>query len=133
MNSAVRIGRWLQSRDPTGRFLRRAVRAAVVIPSAFAIGAEVVGNAQFATFAAFGSFALLLFVEFRGPTTARLGSYGLLAIAGAAFVTLGTLTLRPAWLSVVSMAVIGFVVLYSGVISSVIAAGSRAALLTFIL
>ncbi|HEY7174670.1 MAG TPA: hypothetical protein VH442_07120 [Micromonosporaceae bacterium] len=95
MNRAVRVVRSLRSRDPTGRFLRRALRAAVVIPSAFAIGSEVVGNAQFATFAAFGSFALLLFVEFRGPTTARLGSYGLLAIAGAAFVTLGTLTLRP--------------------------------------
>ncbi len=123
----------LRSRDPNGRLLRRALRAAVVITGNFAIGSEVVGNAQTATFAAFGSFALLLFVEFRGSRSARLGSYGLLGVVGVAFIALGTLVLNPDWLAVVSMAVVSFLVLYAGVVSSVIAAGGRAALLTFIL
>lgn len=129
----ARLVAWARARDPNGRFVRRAARAAAVIPVAFAIGAEVVGDPQFATFAAFGAFALLLFVEFRGPRRARISSYALLGVVGAALITLGTLALRPAWLSVASMAVVGFAVLYAGVISSVIAAGGRAALLTFIL
>lgn len=124
---------WLRSRDPNGRLLRRALRAAVVIPATFAIGSELVGNAQTATFAAFGSFALLLFVEFRGSRSARLGSYGLLGAVGVAFIALGTLVLSPGWLAVASMALVSFLVLYAGVVSSVIAAGGRAALLTFIL
>jgi uncharacterized membrane protein YccC len=128
-----RIFDWLRSRDPNGHLLRRALRAAVVIPANFAIGSELVGNAQTATFAAFGSFALLLFVEFRGSRSARLGSYGLLGVVGVAFIALGTLVLNPDWLAVVSMAVVSFLVLYAGVVSSVIAAGGRAALLTFIL
>jgi uncharacterized membrane protein YccC len=128
-----RIFDWLRSRDPNGRLLRRALRAAVVIPANFAIGSELVGNAQTATFAAFGSFALLLFVEFRGSRSARLSSYGLLGAVGVAFIALGTLVLNPDWLAVVSMAVVSFLVLYAGVVSSVIAAGGRAALLTFIL
>jgi uncharacterized membrane protein YccC len=124
---------WVRGRDPTGRSARRALRAAVVIPVNFAIGSEIVGNAQTATFAAFGSFALLLFVEFRGSRSARLGSYGLLGVVGVAFIALGTLVLNPDWLAVLSMAVVSFLVLYAGVVSSVIAAGGRAALLTFIL
>ena len=74
----------LRSRDPNGRLLRRSLRAAVVIPASFAVGSELVGNAQTATFAAFGAFALLLFVEFRGSRSVRLGSYGLLGVAGTA-------------------------------------------------
>jgi uncharacterized membrane protein YccC len=128
-----RVFDWLRSRDPNGGLLRRALRAAVVIPANFAIGSEVIGNAQTATFAAFGSFALLLFVEFRGSRSARLGSYGLLGVAGVALIALGTVVLKPDWLAVVSMAVVSFLVLYAGVVSSVIAAGGRAALLTFIL
>jgi uncharacterized membrane protein YccC len=124
---------WLRTRDPTGRSARRALRAAVVSPVTFAIGSEIVGNAQTATFAAFGSFALLLFVDFHGSRSARLGSYGLLGVVGVAFIALGTLVLNPDWLAVLSMAVVSFLVLYAGVVSSVIAAGGRAALLTFIL
>src|SRR6187551_2427171 len=116
-----------------GRLLRRALRAAVAIPATFAIGSELVGNAQTATFAAFGSFALLLFADFRGSRPARFSSYGLLGVVGAAFIALGTLVLNPDWLAVASMAVVSFLVLYAGVVSSVIAAGGRAALLTFIL
>src|ERR1700742_1995355 len=124
---------WLRTHDPNGRSARRAVRAAVVSPVTFAMGSEIVGNAQTATFAAFGSFAPLLFVDFRGSRSARLSSYGLLGVVGVAFIALGTLVLNPDWLAVLSMAVVSFLVLYAGVGSSVIAAGGRAALLTFIL
>ncbi len=127
------IARWFAAKDPRRTALKRAVRAAVVIPINFAIGSELVGNPQVATLAAFGSFALLLFVEFPGNRASRAAAYGMVAITGFVFVTLGTLVSRPAWLAVTAMAVVGFLVLYAGVISSIIALAGRAVLLTFIL
>jgi len=121
------------ARDPSFYALRRAARAAVVVPITFAIGSQVVGNAQSATFAAFGAFALLLFVDFPGNRASRLAAYSLLALTGAVLITLGTLVAEPAWLAVVAMAAVAFVVLFAGVISSITAAAGRAALLAFIL
>ncbi len=123
----------LRGRDPHGRALRRAARAAAVVPVNFAIGSQLIGNAQTATFAAFGSFALLLFAEFPGHRLSRLAAYLLLAVAGAFFITLGTLIATPSWLAVSAMAVVAFAVLFAGVVSSVISAAAQAALLTFIL
>ena len=37
------------------------------MPALFALGEEVIGNPAVATFAAFGSFAMLLLVDFGGP------------------------------------------------------------------
>ena len=37
----------------------------------FALGDKVIGNPQLATFAAFGSFAMLLLVDFGGPMAER--------------------------------------------------------------
>jgi hypothetical protein len=124
---------WLRARDPGWYALRRAARAAVVVPVDFAIGSEIVGDAQVATFAAFGSFALLLFVNFPGDRTARLGAYLLLGLAGAGLITVGTLVATPDWLAVAAMALVTFAVLFAGVVSSVLNAGTQAALLAFIL
>ena len=63
--------------------LRRAGRAAIVMPAMFALGDLVIGNPTFATFAAFGSFAMLLLVDFAGPMRARLQAQAALAVAGA--------------------------------------------------
>jgi uncharacterized membrane protein YccC len=131
--AASGVRAFMAKRDPHLSTLKRAVRVAVVMPLNFAIGWEVVGNAQVATLAAFGSFALLLFVEFPGNRTSRAAAYGLLALTGAIFVTLGTLLSTPVWLAVAAMAVVGFSVLFAGVVSSILAVASRAALLTFIL
>jgi hypothetical protein len=66
----------------TGRALRRAGRAAIIMPALFAVGEKVIGNSAVATSAAFGSFALLLLVDFPGPVRDRLQALGLLALAG---------------------------------------------------
>jgi uncharacterized membrane protein YccC len=124
---------WLAAKDPHYYAAKRAIRAAVVVPLNFAIGSVVIGNAQVATLAAFGSFALLLFVEFPGNRASRAAAYGMLAVTGVVFITLGTLLSTPAWLAVVSMAAVGFIVLFAGAVSSMIAVAGRAALLTFIL
>jgi hypothetical protein len=123
----------LRSRDPGWAGLHRAVRAAVVISSLFALSDKVIANTGLATFAAFGGFALLLFVDFPGDWANRLTSYVVLAVTGTLFITVGTLCSRPTALAVASMAVVAFAVLFSGTLSASIAAASRSALLLYIL
>ena len=64
--------RWLGQRDRGFAALRRATRAAIIMPALFALGDKVIGNPQLATYAAFGSFAMLLLADFGGPMTERL-------------------------------------------------------------
>jgi Fusaric acid resistance protein-like len=125
--------RWLGQRDRGFAALRRATRAAIVMPAMFAVGEEVIGNPQVATFAAFGSFAMLLLADFGGPMAERLQAQAALAVTGGVFVCLATLASQTAWLAAVSMAVAGFGVIFAGVVSSVLAGATTALLLTFIL
>jgi uncharacterized membrane protein YccC len=113
--------------------LKSAARAAIVIPAVFAFADNVIDKPQTSIFAAFGSFALLVLVEFTGTPRARLAAYLGLACVGAAYISLGTLCSRQAWLAAAAMAVVGFVTLFSGVISGYFSAGATGALLTFIL
>ena len=125
--------RWLGQRDRGLAALRRATRAAIIMPAMFALGDKVIGNPQLATFAAFGSFAMLLLVDFGGPMAERLQAEAALAVTGGVFVWLATLASRTAWLAAVAMAVAGFGVIFAGVVSSVLAGATTALLLAFIL
>jgi len=125
--------RWLATRDRDLAALRRAGRTAIVMPAMFAIGDKVIGNATIATYAAFGSFALLLLVDFGGPIRLRLQNQVALAVVGATFVCVGTLASRATWLAAVAMAAAGFAVLFSGAVSSVLTAATTSLLLSFIL
>ena len=71
MTSAVA---WIRARDPGFTALRRAARGAVVVPAMFAVGDKLIGNPTIALFAGFGSFALLLLVEFSGTMLDRVRS-----------------------------------------------------------
>jgi len=124
---------WLLRHDRDLAALRRAGRAAIVMPATFALGEEVIGNAALASFAAFGSFAMLLLVDFGGPMRERLQAQAALAIAGGALVCLGTLASKSVWLATIATVLIGFAVLFAGVVSSVLAAATTALLLAFIL
>ena len=125
--------RWLGQRDRGFAALRRATRAAIVMPAMFALGDKVIGNPQVATFAAFGSFAMLLLVDFGGPMAERLQAQAALAVTGGVFVCVATLASQTAWLAAVAMAVVGFGVIFAGVVSSVLAGATTALLLAFIL
>ncbi len=103
------------------------------MPGLFALGKEVLGDPTLALFAAFGSFAMLLLVDFRGPMPNRLRDQAALVVAGSALVCLGTLVSQTAWLAAVTMAAVGFVVIFAGVISSALAGATTALLLAFIL
>src|SRR6202451_10485 len=79
--------------------LRRATRAAIIMPAMFALGDKVIGNPQVATFAAFGSFAMLLLVDFGGTMAERLQAQAALAVTGGVFVCVATLASQTAWLA----------------------------------
>ena len=129
----LRLLRWLGQRDRGFAALRRAARAAIIMPALFALGDKVIGSPQVATFAAFGSFAMLLLVDFGGPVAERLQALAALAVTGGVFVCVATLASRAVWLAAVAMAVAGFGVIFAGVVSSVLAGASTALLLAFIL
>jgi uncharacterized membrane protein YccC len=129
----MHLWEWLGRRDPDFVALRRAARAAIVMPGVFAVGDKVIGNADVATFGAFGSFAMLLLVDFSGPLVQRLQAQVALALVGAVLICIGTAASVTPWLGALSMAVVGFGVLFAGVVSSTFAAASTALLLAFIL
>jgi uncharacterized membrane protein YccC len=103
------------------------------MPVLFAFCAKVLDNGDIATYAAFGSFAMLMLVDFGGSMRDRLQSQLTLALASAVLVTLGTLSSREEWLAAAAMTVVGFGVLFVGVVSSVLAGATTALLLSFIL
>src|SRR5256885_5474561 len=103
------------------------------MPAMFALGDRVIGNPLVATFAAFGCFALLVLVDFAGTMRERLEAEVTLAVAGALLVCLGTLVSNSTALAAITMAVVGFAVIFSGVVSSVLAGATTSLLLGFIL
>jgi uncharacterized membrane protein YccC len=129
----VWLARRLRAEDPDLLSLKAAARAAIVMPAVFAFADQVIAQPQTTIFSAFGSFAILVMADFSGPPRARLVSYLALAGTGVALISLGTLCSRSPTAATAVMAVVGFVVLFSGVINRYVAAGSFAALLTFII
>ncbi len=125
--------RWFEQRDPGLRATKRSIRAAIFVPSVFAIAVYGVGNSQTPLFAVFGAVALLVFVDFGGPFRVRVHSYLGLWVVGAVLIVVGTLCSKNAAAAIVAMAVVGFVVLSAGLVLPQAVTGSTAALLTFVL
>jgi Fusaric acid resistance protein-like len=124
---------WLRQHDRGFSALRRATRAALIMPAAFALCGPVLGEPVVATFAAFGSFAMLLLVDFRGSIRDRLESQAALAVACGVLICVGTLASRTPWLAAVVTALVTFGVLFAGVVSSVLAGATTSLLLSLIL
>jgi uncharacterized membrane protein YccC len=124
---------WLRRHDRGFSALRRAVRAAVLMPTAFALGGPVLGNPVLATFAALGSFAMLLLVDFGGSIRNRLQCQAALAVACMVLISIGTLASRTTWLAAVVIALLAFAVLFAGVVSSVLASATTSLLLPLII
>jgi hypothetical protein len=124
---------WLRRHDPGYGALRRAGRTALLMPAMLALGVKVIDNPLIALFAAFGSFAMLLLVDFTGPIRDRVRSQALLGVACVGMISLGTLASQTTWLSVVLMAILAFAVLFSAVVSSVLAGATTSLLLAYIL
>ncbi|MCZ8382542.1 FUSC family protein [Mycobacterium sp. CPCC 205372] len=123
----------IRQRDPERDALRRAARAAIILPTAAAVSFTVGAGSQTPLFTIFGSVALLILVDFPGNRPARALAYGGLGFNGAVLITVGTLVSPHPWLSVAMMFVLGVVVMFSGVLSEIVAAGQRATLMLFVL
>ncbi|MEU2777568.1 FUSC family protein [Streptomyces sp. NPDC007162] len=124
---------WLRRRDPDLAATRRAGRTALVMPALFALCTEVLHSPTTASFAAFGSFSMLLLVDYSGPMVERLRAQVALALAWLVLICVGTLAGREIWSAVAATVVVGFLVLFAGVVSSVLAGSSTALLLAFVL
>jgi uncharacterized membrane protein YccC len=113
--------------------LKSSLRAAIVTPLAFVLSLVVIDVKQMALFAAFGSMALLVFVDFGGSRRARLRAYLLLLVAGAVLIVLGTLCSRSTWLATIAMGLVAFAILFAGVLDDYVVASRAAVTLTFVL
>jgi fusaric acid resistance family protein len=123
----------IRDRDPGLAALRRASRAAIVMPACFALSDVVIGNGTMALFAAFGALSTLLFVDFGGEMRARVTAQALLVASGAVLVTAGTLASHSAWLAVAGTVVVAFAVSFAGIVSSALASATSALLVAFVL
>ena len=130
---AARWVTWLRDRDPDLAATRRAARTALVMPALFALCTEVLRSPTMASYAAFGSFSMLLLVDYSGPMVERLRAQAALAVAWLVLICAGTLAAGQLWLAVLSTVVVGFAILFAGVVSSVLAGSSTALLLAFVL
>ncbi len=126
-------GRWLGARDPGLLAVKRAVRAAVLMPATFGVAHVLFANPQISLFAAFGAFALLLLVEFQGRPRTRLASYLSLVVLGAGLVTLGTVVSTQPVVAVGTTVVVGFGLFFAGILSPQAAAAATAAAVVFVL
>src|SRR5690349_1312578 len=71
--------------DPNRINLRKAGRAAIVLPLVLAVGVAVDNDAA-ALFASFGALAALVFSDFGGPLPRRFRAYVALAVIGGLLV-----------------------------------------------
>jgi uncharacterized membrane protein YccC len=124
---------FLAARDPGLRATRRAGRAAIFVPLLLWVGEDLLDSAVLGTFAALGSMALLVFVDFDGPLRERAIAQATLILAGAVLVCLGTLVSTVAWAATVATLVLACAVLFAGILSSSLAGATNVLLISFVL
>jgi uncharacterized membrane protein YccC len=123
----------LRTGDPERDALRRAVRAAIVVPLAAAVSFMVVGGSQAPLFTIVGALWLMVLVDFPGNRRGRALAHCGVGFNGAVLITVGTLVAPVPWLAVTLMFVLGVAVTLAGVLSETIAAGQRVTLLAYVL
>ncbi|MFL0358484.1 FUSC family protein [Curtobacterium flaccumfaciens] len=109
---------------------RRAIRVAVVAPTAFAV-ASVFLPSDVALFAAFGSIIQIVFVDFAGP--ARLARTVGVAAATSALVAVGSVLSASAVLATILVGMLAFVIAYGGIASTSLALAASPLLLALTL
>ncbi len=120
-------------RDPGFAGLRRAARAAIVIPLAFAFGQLVLHDTQNVIFIVFGGFALLVMSDFGGLRGARAIAYLTATLVGAVLIALGTVVSQNAALAGALMLLVGFVISFASLFGGYVAAAQTGMLLAFVI
>jgi uncharacterized membrane protein YccC len=119
--------------DPGRVNLRKASRAAIVSPVLFAVILVGFDAEITALFAAFASFAALVFCDFGGPLPARGRAYAAVLAVGVVLVALGTVVSDSTASSVAVMAVVAFAVVYLGALGGYFSAAAITVILSFVL
>jgi hypothetical protein len=113
--------------------LARSVRAAIVVPSLFALALIVFKQPELAGFAVFGTFAHQVLVNYDAAGRARFVQSAMLTALGAIMLSLGTFASASVWLAVSGAIAVGFLSEVPPLASGRIAAIRRALLLAFML
>lgn len=113
--------------------LARSVRAAIVVPSLFALALFVFKQPELAGFAVFGTFAHQVLVNYDAAGRARFVQSAMLTALGAIMLSLGTLASGSAWLAVSGAIAAGFLSEIPPLTSGRIAVIRQASLLAFML
>jgi hypothetical protein len=111
--------------------LARSVRAAIVVPSLFALALIVFRQPELAGFAVLGTFAHQVLVNYDTAGRVRFVQSAMLTVLGAIMLSLGTLASGNAWLAVSGAVAVGFLSEVPPLSSGRIAAIRRALLLAF--
>ena len=119
-------------RDPNRINLRKAGRAAIVLPLVLAVGVAT-GNDAAALFASFGALAALVFSDFGGPLPRRFRAYVALAAIGGLLVALGSAFADTIYPAAVATGIVAFLIAFSGALGGYFAAGGSAATLAIVL
>jgi len=122
----------LRDKDPERDALRRALRAAIMVPLAAGFTFVVVGGRVAPLFTLLGAFWLLVVTEFPGNRQQRAVAYLGLALNVSVLITIGTLVAPIAWLAVTLMFFLGVAVTLAAVASATMSAGQRATLLSYV-
>jgi hypothetical protein len=112
--------------------LARAARAAIVVPSLFALALLVIGQPEMAGFAVLGTFAHQVLVNYDPVARARFAQSATLTLLGAIMLSLGTLASTNVWLAVGGTATVGLLSELPALASGRIAVVRSALLLPFI-
>lgn len=123
----------LRARDPSRDGLRRAARAGFAIPLAALVSYLVAGPSLTPVFTLVGSIALLIAADFPGSVGNRAMGYAGLGMIGAVLIALGTWAAPHPLMAILLCFAVGALVSFLGLVSEVVAAGQRAALMTFLL
>lgn len=107
---------WTQLDRPDHLNLRKAARAAIVVPGLLAFGKVVLGNDSVATYAVFAGFVAQVFADYGGPPRRRAGAYVTLIILGDAAIVLGALLSSLLVAGAVGMFALVFVVTFATVL-----------------
>src|SRR5438132_5434611 len=119
--------------DPGFAALRRAARAAIVIPPVLAFTIFVLHGGQNVIFPVFGCFARLVMSDFGGQRSARAVAYLTGTAVGAWRLPLGTLVSLSAGLAAAVMFVVGLAIAFSRVVGGYLAAAQTGMLLSFVI
>ena len=131
--SERRAGHWFRSKDPDLLVFKRSLRAAVVMPLVFALTHSSSRIHRSPCSGRLGPLRSCCWSSSPGDPRTRITSYGGLYVVGACFIVLGTLVSTHKVAAVVTMGIVGFAVLFAGIVAPQAATATTAALLTFVL